>query len=95
MYEGFGLVLLDFRGIAVIPLEVTTLPVVPPQARETSPAGRKGGTHKDCVAVSDHVWELKLLQAVSLNMSMMVGVGPFIAIPLLFAKVPGPLAMLA
>jgi len=37
---------------------------------------------------------LGLLQAVSLNMSMMVGVGPFIAIPLLFGKLEGPQAML-
>ncbi len=37
---------------------------------------------------------LGLLQAVSLNMSMMVGVGPFIAIPLLLGKMGGPQAML-
>ncbi len=38
---------------------------------------------------------LTLIQAVSLNMSMMVGVGPFIAIPLLLGKMGGPQAMLA
>ena len=37
---------------------------------------------------------LTLIQAVSLNMSMMVGVGPFIAIPLLLGKMDGPQAML-
>ncbi len=36
---------------------------------------------------------LTLIQAVSLNMSMMVGVGPFIAIPLLLGKMGGPQAM--
>jgi amino acid transporter len=35
---------------------------------------------------------LKLLQAVSLNMSMMVGIGPFITIPLLLHALNGPLA---
>ena len=38
---------------------------------------------------------LGLLQAVSLNMSMMVGVGPFITIPLLLDRMGGPQALLA
>ena len=38
---------------------------------------------------------LGLLQAVSLNMSMMVGVGPFITIPLLLTKMGGPQAIVA
>jgi amino acid transporter len=37
---------------------------------------------------------LGLLQAVSLNMSMMVGIGPFITIPTLLGKMGGPQAML-
>ncbi|WP_165071530.1 APC family permease [Paludisphaera rhizosphaerae] len=37
---------------------------------------------------------LRLLQAVSLNMSMMVGVGPFITIPAILASMGGPQAML-
>ncbi|MDG3003371.1 APC family permease [Paludisphaera mucosa] len=37
---------------------------------------------------------LRLLQAVSLNMSMMVGVGPFITIPAIIATMGGPQAML-
>ncbi len=37
---------------------------------------------------------LGLLQAVSLNMSMMVGIGPFITIPDLLGKMNGPHAML-
>jgi len=37
---------------------------------------------------------LRLLQAVSLNMSMMVGVGPFITIPTIIATMGGPQAML-
>jgi amino acid transporter len=37
---------------------------------------------------------LSLLQAVSLNMSMMVGTGPFITIPALIATLGGPHAML-
>lgn len=37
---------------------------------------------------------LRLLQAVSLNMSMMVGVGPFITIPTIIAAMHGPQAML-
>ena len=37
---------------------------------------------------------ITLLQAVSLNMSMMVGVGPFITIPLLLQSVNGPHAVL-
>jgi amino acid transporter len=36
---------------------------------------------------------LGLLQAVSLNMSMMVGIGPFITIPLLMGTLGGPQAM--
>ena len=36
----------------------------------------------------------RLLQAVSLNMSMMVGVGPFITIPAIIASMGGPQAML-
>src|SRR5438270_4912595 len=36
---------------------------------------------------------LSLLQAVSLNMSMMVGTGPFITIPALIATMGGPQAM--
>jgi amino acid transporter len=37
---------------------------------------------------------LSLLQAVSLNMSMMVGIGPFITIPTFLATLAGPHAML-
>ena len=37
---------------------------------------------------------LSLLQAVSLNMSMMVGIGPFITIPALVATLGGPQAMI-
>ena len=37
---------------------------------------------------------LGLLQAVSLNMSMMVGIGPFITIPTLLGTLGGPQAML-
>ena len=37
---------------------------------------------------------LGLLQAVSLNMSMMVGIGPFITIPTLLGTMGGPQAML-
>ena len=37
---------------------------------------------------------LGLLQAVSLNMSMMVGIGPFITIPTLVATMGGPQAMI-
>ena len=37
---------------------------------------------------------LRLLQAVSLNMSMMVGVGPFITIPALVATMDGPQSMI-
>ena len=37
---------------------------------------------------------LSLLQAVSLNMSMMVGIGPFITIPLLVASMDGPQSMI-
>jgi len=37
---------------------------------------------------------LSLLQAVSLNMSMMVGIGPFITIPLFVATMGGPQAMI-
>ncbi len=37
---------------------------------------------------------LSLLQAVSLNMSMMVGIGPFITIPTLIATMGGPQSML-
>jgi amino acid transporter len=37
---------------------------------------------------------LNLLQAVSLNMSMMVGIGPFITIPVLIRTMDGPQAML-
>jgi amino acid transporter len=37
---------------------------------------------------------LSLLQSVSLNMAMMVGVGPFITIPLLLATLGGPQSML-
>lgn len=37
---------------------------------------------------------LRLLQAVSLNMSMMVGIGPFITIPAILATMGGPQAML-
>src|SRR5947208_113962 len=37
---------------------------------------------------------LSLLQAVSLNMSMMVGIGPFITIPTFVATMGGPHAML-
>ena len=37
---------------------------------------------------------LGLLQAVSLNMSMMVGIGPFITIPMLVGTIGGPQAML-
>lgn len=37
---------------------------------------------------------LRLLQAVSLNMSMMVGVGPFITIPALVATLHGPQSMI-
>lgn len=36
---------------------------------------------------------LSLLQAVSLNMSMMVGIGPFITIPALVGSMGGPQAM--
>ena len=36
---------------------------------------------------------LSLLQAVSLNMSMMVGIGPFITIPLMVATFSGPQAI--
>ena len=36
---------------------------------------------------------LRLLQAVSLNMSMMVGIGPFITIPTIIAAMQGPQAM--
>jgi amino acid transporter len=36
---------------------------------------------------------LRLLQAVSLNMSMMVGIGPFITIPTIIASMGGPQAM--
>jgi amino acid transporter len=38
--------------------------------------------------------EFRLLQAVSLNMGMMVGVGPFITIPLFVATMGGPQAMI-
>src|SRR5262249_14428895 len=37
---------------------------------------------------------LSLLQAVSLNMAMMVGIGPFITIPEFLGKMNGPQAML-
>jgi amino acid transporter len=37
---------------------------------------------------------LRLLQAVSLNMSMMVGIGPFITIPALVATLGGPQSMI-
>jgi amino acid transporter len=37
---------------------------------------------------------LRLLQAVSLNMSMMVGIGPFITIPTFIATMGGPQAMI-
>jgi amino acid transporter len=37
---------------------------------------------------------MNLLQAVSLNMSMMVGIGPFITIPLLLRTMGGPQAMI-
>ena len=37
---------------------------------------------------------LSLLQAVSLNMAMMVGIGPFITIPMFLAKLGGPHALL-
>src|SRR3954469_14700124 len=37
---------------------------------------------------------LGLLQAVSLNMSMMVGIGPFITIPTLLGTLGGPQAMI-
>src|SRR5215467_927990 len=37
---------------------------------------------------------LSLLQAVSLNMSMMVGIGPFITIPTFLATLAGPYALL-
>jgi amino acid transporter len=37
---------------------------------------------------------LSLLQAVSLNMSMMVGIGPFITIPMFVETLGGPQAML-
>lgn len=37
---------------------------------------------------------LKLLEAVSLNMSMMVGIGPFITIPLFVGTMGGPQAMI-
>ena len=37
---------------------------------------------------------LRLLQSVSLNMSMMVGIGPFMTIPLIIASMNGPQAML-
>lgn len=37
---------------------------------------------------------LSLLQAVSLNMSMMVGIGPFVTIPLFVASMGGPQAMI-
>ena len=37
---------------------------------------------------------LSLLQAVSLNMSMMVGIGPFITIPALVATLGGPQSMI-
>jgi amino acid transporter len=37
---------------------------------------------------------LKLLEAVSLNMSMMVGIGPFITIPALVATMGGPQSMI-
>jgi amino acid transporter len=37
---------------------------------------------------------LRLLQAVSLNMSMMVGIGPFITIPTLLGTLGGPQAMI-
>jgi amino acid transporter len=37
---------------------------------------------------------LSLLQAISLNMSMMVGIGPFITIPTLVATLGGPQAMI-
>ena len=37
---------------------------------------------------------LRLLQAVSLNMSMMVGIGPFITIPALVATLHGPQSMI-
>ncbi len=36
---------------------------------------------------------LRLLQAVSLNMSMMAGIGPFITIPTITASMGGPQAM--
>src|SRR5690348_12827589 len=36
---------------------------------------------------------LRLLQAVSLNMSMMVGIGPFITIPAILTTMGGPQAM--
>lgn len=38
--------------------------------------------------------KLRLLQAVSLNMSMMVGIGPFITIPTFVATMGGPQAMI-
>src|SRR5271156_3056629 len=37
---------------------------------------------------------LRLLQAVSLNMSLMVGIGPFITIPALVATLGGPQSMI-
>src|ERR1700677_3428266 len=37
---------------------------------------------------------LRLLQAISLNMSMMVGIGPFITIPALVATMGGPQSMI-
>src|SRR5205807_8034015 len=40
-----------------------------------------------------HKRRLTLLQAVSLNMGMMVGVGPFITIPMFVNELGGPQAM--
>ena len=42
-----------------------------------------------------HVHKLKLLPCVAMNMSNMVGVGPFLTIPLVLAAVGGPQALLA
>ena len=41
-----------------------------------------------------HERRLNLLQAVSLNMSLMVGIGPFITIPTLVGTMGGPQAMI-
>jgi fructoselysine transporter len=56
---------------------------------ETNSAANKSGSGTDGM-----VRGFGLLQATALNMSNMVGVGPFITIPLIIASMGGPQCML-